>query len=689
MERISSVLARRRPSGVLAAALTLSIAALIGTMLPAVSTASDVSHGPQSSPMLVRGSGYGQPTGSDDVRVLQRQLRHVGFAPGPIDGFFGPLTEGALRRFQTAAGLAPDGALGPLTSKQLARSASARHRTKAGRGPAQDGLGTSGEARVAPLPNAPRPAGLASPGTRTGVAGGPMLMRGSGYGQPTGSDDVRVLQRQLRHVGFAPGPIDGFFGPLTQGALRRLQAAAGLAPDGVLGPATYKALRRARPTAPALALGAGVASRDGVREVGRLQRDLRALGFAPGPLDGRFGRRTEAAVERFQRSVQLAVDGVVGPMTNGELLARSAPTRQRTESEHAATSDGRRETDAARAAQPVELPKDGGPRRDEPDELTDVVANPLVVGVVALMGLAVVVVLTSMFAPRLLPAVARARRRTLAYPTAKIRSALFSSGHLFARKPRGRALGYVSVAQSTLLDSASVLAQLGAIHEGCGAERLSLVEVVHDIDRSQAKPLERPGFQYALDRIAAGDATHLVVAKETALWRSKAEVSEVVRELSRRGGLIYSVNGEPETEAWAEARSESSRQGSPVRRLILDQPASADAAGATRTMIGSMTPDLSGSERYALMLAATEVVNNAVLHAGQRGEGDIRVELAVSEARVRFAVRDDGSGFDVPQSHQRGDPQIGGWGLYLVDAIADRWGVEHEPTTVWLEVARH
>jgi peptidoglycan hydrolase-like protein with peptidoglycan-binding domain/anti-sigma regulatory factor (Ser/Thr protein kinase) len=565
MERISRGLARRRRSGVLAAVLTLSIAALIATMLPAVSTASDLGHGPQTSPML---------------------------------------------------------------------------------------------------------------------------MRGSGYGQPKGSDDVRVLQRRLRHVGFAPGPIDGFFGPLTQGALRRLQAAAGLAPDGVFGPATYKALRRARPTAPALALGAGIASRDGVREVGRLQRDLRALGFAPGPLDGRFGRRTEAAVERFQRSVDLAADGVVGPMTSGELLARSAPARQRTESEHAATSDGRRETDAARATQPVALPKDGGPGRDEPDELADFVANPLAVGAVALMSLAVVV-LTSMLAPRLLPAVAPARRRKSAYPRARIRSALFSSGHLFARKPRGRALGYVSVARSTLLDSASVLAQIGAINEACRAERLSLVEVVHDIDRSHAKPLERPGFQYALNRIAAGDATHLVAAKQTALWRSSAEFFEVMRELSRRGGLIYSVNGEPKKAPWAGGRSAPSRQGSPVRRLIFDQPASADAAGATRTMIGSMTPDLSGSERYDLMLAATEVVNNAVLHAGQRGEGDIRVELAVSEARVRFAVRDDGSGFDVPQSHQRGDPQIGGWGLYLVDAIADRWGVEHEPTTVWLEVARH
>ena len=265
-----------------------------------------------------------------------------------------------------------------------------------------------------------------------------------------------------------------------------------------------------------------------MREVDGLQRDLRALGFAPGPLDGRFGRRTEAAVERFQRSVHLAVDGVVGPMTSGELLARSAPTRERTESEHAATSDGRRDTDAARA---VALPRGRQSPARRARRAGYFVANPLSVAAVALISLAVVV-LTSMFA----------------------------SGRLFAGKPRGRALGYVTVAKSTLLDSASVLAQLGAIHQGCGAERLSLVEVVHDIDRSQAKPLERPGLQYALDRIAAGDATHLVVANETALWRSKAEIGEVVRELSRRGGLIYSVNGQPEKAAYAGARSASGRQ---------------------------------------------------------------------------------------------------------------------------------
>lgn len=45
------------------------------------------------------------------------------------------------------------------------------------------------------------------------------------------------------------------------------------------------------------------------------QRLLRERGFDPGPLDGVYGERTEAAVRAFQAANGLLVDGIVGPAT--------------------------------------------------------------------------------------------------------------------------------------------------------------------------------------------------------------------------------------------------------------------------------------------------------------------------------------------------------------------------------------
>lgn len=56
-------------------------------------------------------------------------------------------------------------------------------------------------------------------------------------------------------------------------------------------------------------------------EVSDLQRRLRELGYNPGPVDGIFGPRTEAAVRAFQRDSGLLVDGIVGPRTRANLEA--------------------------------------------------------------------------------------------------------------------------------------------------------------------------------------------------------------------------------------------------------------------------------------------------------------------------------------------------------------------------------
>lgn len=46
-----------------------------------------------------------------------------------------------------------------------------------------------------------------------------------------------------------------------------------------------------------------------------LQTKLKELGFDPGPIDGIFGSKTEAAVIEFQKSKKLKADGIAGPIT--------------------------------------------------------------------------------------------------------------------------------------------------------------------------------------------------------------------------------------------------------------------------------------------------------------------------------------------------------------------------------------
>src|SRR5690348_13117176 len=69
-------------------------------------------------------------------------------------------------------------------------------------------------------------------------AGAVMLALGSGFGSREGAARVRVLQRRLARAGCAPGPIDGLYGPRTEQAVIRFQAARGLLVDGIAGPQT-------------------------------------------------------------------------------------------------------------------------------------------------------------------------------------------------------------------------------------------------------------------------------------------------------------------------------------------------------------------------------------------------------------------------------------------------------------------
>ena len=62
------------------------------------------------SPFLVR---------TERVKELQRQLHRLGLEPGMVDGRYGPLTTEAVKRFQEAHNLPPDGIADPETLNQI------------------------------------------------------------------------------------------------------------------------------------------------------------------------------------------------------------------------------------------------------------------------------------------------------------------------------------------------------------------------------------------------------------------------------------------------------------------------------------------------------------------------------------------------------------------------------------------
>lgn len=89
-----------------------------------------------------------------------------------------------------------------------------------------------------------------------------------------------------------------------------------------------------------------------------------------------------------------------------------------------------------------------------------------------------------------------------------------------------------------------------------------------------------------------------------------------------------------------------------------------------------------------LRLLVSEVVTNSVRHAGLAETDRIELRISVDRERVRVEVHDDGPGFDRPTEPVSMFKESG-WGLYLVDRLADRWGiVTGDGTTVWFELAR-
>lgn len=109
------------------------------------------------------------------------------------------------------------------------------------------------------------------------------------------------------------------------------------------------------------------------------------------------------------------------------------------------------------------------------------------------------------------------------------------------------------------------------------------------------------------------------------------------------------------------------------------------APGAARRAVRGLRGVLGTPALEATSLLVSEVVTNAVRHAGTRSGDAIVMHLRLHPDVVRVDVSDPGRGFD-PVRDRPSAPESG-WGLRLLDEVADRWGVDRGiRTTVWFEV---
>lgn len=174
----------------------------------------------------------------------------------------------------------------------------------------------------------------------------------AGQGQQAMSSDlVRDVQRGLATRGYDVGQQDGVFGASTEQALRKFQRDQRMNASGQVDAQTLAALgviggqratigqaqpQQQREYTPTSRRQGAMAPQSGAQRAGLSQDQVRSVqqnladrGYDPGPTDGRWGQRTQAALRNFERDQNLRADGRPDPQTLAALGVESgSPSTQ-------------------------------------------------------------------------------------------------------------------------------------------------------------------------------------------------------------------------------------------------------------------------------------------------------------------------------------------------------------------------
>ena len=209
------------------------------------------------------------------VYELQQELYEQGWLDVSATGYYGTKTQKAVLEFQTENGLLPDGKAGPETRKALLAE----------------------QYRAIP------------PGTRQGFEQ-VQIENKDIYRPGDMGEEVANIQSRLDELGYYQyGRITGYYGPITEQAIVRFQAAHDLEQDGIAGCKTLEKLYSDFASVYRLTLG------DKGDDVWNLQKKLKKYGYYTQEITGYYGSITKSAVEKFQMIHGLSIDGKAGKET--------------------------------------------------------------------------------------------------------------------------------------------------------------------------------------------------------------------------------------------------------------------------------------------------------------------------------------------------------------------------------------
>ena len=118
-------------------------------------------------------------------------------------------------------------------------------------------------------------------------------------------------------------------------------------------------------------------------------------------------------------------------------------------------------------------------------------------------------------------------------------------------------------------------------------------------------------------------------------------------------------------------------------------PASVHAPARARAWIGWLAPYLAPERADDVGIVLSELVTNAVLHAGLEEGDPIHLSARVHHDRVSIEVRDSGAGIPVPRRRTLPPPASpGGRGLLIAEGLTSRLLIDGPRGLVTFELPR-